>query len=55
MLKQHYKKECLGWNLYYDTLSALEDALKNGDGFALKLREKAEGIIEKCSVGSGPR
>ncbi len=55
MLKQHYKKECLGWNLYYDTLSALEHALKNGDGFALKLREKAEGIIEKCSVGSGSR
>jgi hypothetical protein len=54
-LRQQYEKECLGWNLYYDTLSALEDALSNGDGFALELRKKAEGIVEKCSIGSGSR
>ena len=50
MLKQHYEKERNNWNLYYDTLSAVEDALKNNDSFAMKLREKAEGIIHQCYV-----
>ena len=53
LLKRHYEKECLGWNLYYNTLSAMEDALKNGDGFALRLREKAENIINQCSIRFG--
>lgn len=49
-LKQCYEKERLGWNLYYDTLSAIEDALINGDGFALELCKKAESIIDQCSI-----
>ena len=53
MLKENYKKERLSWNLYYDTLSAVEDALKNGDGFALELRKKAESIINQCSIRFG--
>ncbi|MBE9546032.1 MAG: hypothetical protein IMF10_00885 [Proteobacteria bacterium] len=54
-LKQCYEKERLGWNLYYDTLSAMEDALKNGDGFALELRKKAKSIIKQCSIRFGSR
>ncbi|MBW1710766.1 MAG: hypothetical protein JRJ73_12945 [Deltaproteobacteria bacterium] len=50
MLKQAYEKEHLGWNLYYDTLSAIERMLDRGDEFALKLREKAQGIINECHV-----
>ena len=53
MLKQHYEKERNGWNLYYDTLSAVEDALKNNDSFALGLRKKAESIIHQCYVKFG--
>jgi hypothetical protein len=34
MLKQHYERELLGWNLYYDVLSAVEDGLENRDGVA---------------------
>jgi len=52
-LTQQYKKERLGWDLYYDTLSAIEDALKNGDSFALELRKKAEGIINQCAIRFG--
>ena len=33
------------WKLFYDTLSALEDAIAEKDEFALKLKEKAREII----------
>lgn len=52
MLKQHYEKEHLSWNLYYDTLSAVEDALKNDNEFALELCKKAERIIDQCAIRS---
>jgi len=55
MLKQRYEKERLGWNLYYDTLSAVQDALKNNDSFALELRKKAESIIYQCYVKFGSK
>jgi len=55
MLKQHYEKERLSWNLYYDTLSTVQDALKNGDSFALELRKKAESIIFQCYVNFGSK
>jgi hypothetical protein len=55
MLKQRYEKERLSWNLYYDILSAVEDALKNNDSFALELRKKAESIIYQCYVKFGSR
>ncbi len=50
MLEQQYEKERLGWDLYYDTLTALEDALKKDDPFALALRKKAESIIDQCTI-----
>ena len=49
-LKQQYEKERLGWNLYYDTLTAVERALQKNDSFALELRKKAKKIIEQCFI-----
>lgn len=53
VIKQQYERERLGWNLYYDTLSTIEDALNNDDNFALELRKKAEDIIGQCFVCFG--
>jgi hypothetical protein len=50
MLKKTYEKECVGWDLYYDILSAVEDALNKGDKFALGLRRRAEAIIDDCTI-----
>ena len=52
-LKCQYVKERRGWDLYYDTLSVLEDALTENDNFALDLRHKANLIIDECSVHAG--
>jgi hypothetical protein len=49
-LKRQYVKERRGWDLYYDTLSVLEDALNENDQFALDLRHQAKLIIGECSV-----
>ena len=53
LLRQSYEKERLGWNLYYDILSAIEDGLNKGDGFALDLKKKAESIVRQCAISSG--
>jgi len=50
LLKQQYEKERRGWDLYYDTLSAVENALEGGYNFALELRKKAETIISECQI-----
>jgi hypothetical protein len=49
-LKRQYVKERRGWDLYYDTLSVLEDALNQNDHFALDLRHKAKQFIGACLV-----
>ncbi|MFC1535061.1 hypothetical protein ACFL7M_17045, partial [Thermodesulfobacteriota bacterium] len=49
-LKHQYEKERLGWNLYYDTLSAIEDGLKRGDGFAKELKQKGQSVIDRCLI-----
>ena len=51
MLKQHVQKERMGWDLYYDTLSAIEEALKDKDPFAIELQKKAKSIIYKQRIG----
>jgi len=48
MLKQQYEKERFEWNLYYDIISALEEALKKQDAFALDLQKKAVELISQC-------
>ncbi len=50
LLAQHYEKERLGWNLYYDILAAVEEGLKRADAWALDLRRKAEEIIAQCRI-----
>jgi hypothetical protein len=52
LLKQQYEKERVSWNLYYDVLSRVENALSNGDGFALDLRRKAAELTGHCWLGS---
>ena len=52
MLKRVYEKERLGWNMFYDTISAVEDAIRNKDEFALDLQKKAEIIVEECAIAS---
>lgn len=44
-LKAQYEMERQAWKLFYDTLSALEDAIAEKDDFALELREKARNIF----------
>jgi hypothetical protein len=50
MLKTMYEKERVGWNLYYDILSAVEDALNKGEKFALGLKRRAESIFNDCTI-----
>ena len=44
------ENERLGWNLYYDTLSAIEAGLHKGEAFALDLRQRAQHIIGQCLI-----
>ena len=54
LLKQTYAKERLGWNAFYDALTALQDALKKADPFALELKRKAREIIRQCHIRIDP-
>jgi hypothetical protein len=49
-LRHQYKRERRGWNLYYDILEAVEQALQRKDPFAIKLRKKAQAIIRECKI-----
>ncbi|MGD8229121.1 MAG: hypothetical protein PVI20_15200 [Desulfobacteraceae bacterium] len=49
-LKQQYEKERLAWDLFYDTLSAVEKGLENGEAFAEELKTKAESILNDCRI-----
>jgi hypothetical protein len=49
-LKQQYEKERLAWDLFYDTLSAVEEELKNGDAFARDLKTRAQSILNDCAI-----
>jgi hypothetical protein len=46
------ENERLGWNLYYDTLLAIEAGLCKGKAFALDLRQRAQHIIGPCLIRS---
>ncbi len=50
-LKRQYDNERRGWNVYYDILDAVEQALKNKDPFALGLQQKAKSIVREYAVG----
>ena len=50
LLKLQFERERLGWNLYYDTLSALAKALSEDDRFANELQKRAEKLIDACAI-----
>lgn len=49
-LKEIFEREKRAWGLYYDILDQLEAALKEGDTFALELREKAMEIVKNTTI-----
>ncbi|NES73397.1 MAG: hypothetical protein F6K24_53510 [Okeania sp. SIO2D1] len=49
-LKQAYEKEKQGWNLYYDILAQIEEAIASEDDLALKLQQEAQAIIDQCAI-----
>jgi hypothetical protein len=51
-LQERYEGERQGWNLYYDTLLALENGINAGDPFAEALRLKAQDLIDHCAIQS---
>ncbi|MFC1864012.1 hypothetical protein ACFL1Z_08700, partial [Thermodesulfobacteriota bacterium] len=50
MLKDQFEKEAQGWNIFYDTIQAIEHALKGNDKFALDLKTRAEKVISDCLI-----
>jgi hypothetical protein len=54
-LKRTYERERSGWDIYYDTLSAVEAAIQDRDSFALRLQKKAETIVTECAIKRGGR
>ena len=50
VLRTQYERERHGWNLYYDILDAVEQALEKEDSFALELRKKARSVIRECKI-----
>ncbi|MFC1882103.1 hypothetical protein ACFL2S_11480 [Thermodesulfobacteriota bacterium] len=49
-LRTQYERERHGWNLYYDILDAVEEAIEKKDPFAVELRKKAQAIIQECKI-----
>ncbi len=46
-LKKQYERERSGWNLFYDTLEAVEKAVVEQDDFALGLIDKAKELMQQ--------
>ncbi len=49
-LNQQYLQERQGWALYYDTLTALEKGIQDGDPFAENLCRKAKEMISALAI-----
>ncbi len=54
-LAKTYHKERAGWDLFYDTLSAVEAAVAKKDGFALELQKKAQAVVQSCAISMNRR
>ncbi len=52
-LEQQYLQERGGWDLYYDTLEALESGLRNGEPYAENLRRKAVDLASSLRIPTG--
>ena len=51
-LKHQVEQEKVGWDMYYDVLEAVEEAIAVRDPFALKLRQAAQAIVRQCMITS---
>jgi len=49
-LKRRYEYEHQGWDLYYNTLAAIENGVKAGDEFALDLRRTAQDLVKRSAL-----
>jgi hypothetical protein len=49
-LVEQYQREQRGWELYYDILDVLENALQQNDTFAFELQQKAQNLVESCRI-----
>jgi hypothetical protein len=52
-LIQILAREKRGWDLFYDTISAIEKGLKKNDTFAKSLQKKAQSMISQCAISFG--
>ncbi len=52
-LKERYERERKAWDLFYDILDKIEDALEKEDSFAIELRERAKKIVLRTSIITG--
>jgi len=52
-LKEIYRQEKAGWDLFYDLLDVAEQKLRQQDAFTEKMREKVKAIVEACSIKTG--
>jgi hypothetical protein len=50
LLEQTYVQERAGWDLFYEILSAVEDAIAKKENFALDLQKRAHAIINSCAI-----
>lgn len=50
-LAQDYEVEQREWQVFYDVLDALEEAIAQGEPIAIGFQEKAIAIIQSCHVG----
>ncbi|MBS1257981.1 MAG: hypothetical protein MAG551_01034 [Candidatus Scalindua arabica] len=54
-LKERYKREKTVWDLYYDILEQIENAMREGDHFAIELQERAKKLINNTRVIVGKK
>jgi len=52
-LKQQYQQERRGWELYFDTLSVLENGLQAGDPTAVEMQKRAQSLVNKTTISQG--
>jgi len=55
LLERTFVQERSGWDLFFETLSVLEEAIEKKDDFALDLQKKARDIINSCAISSERR
>ena len=50
VLEQAYKREQQGWQLFYSSLAAVEQALEAGEAWALSVQSAARQIVSECLI-----